>query len=108
MELPFVSSIEIRSSRVLDQEGIDGTVLPEDDIASASQKRGPETFNESKNEENTNGSDLYSFLTPDNSLRAEMDSCSLIERQEVPPQQIPGKFSKIRFIDKNDLYSLRR
>ena len=96
MELPLVSSIEIRASRVLDQEGIDGTVLPEDDIVIAPHKRGPETFNVSKNEENANGSDLYSFLTPNNSLQIEINSCSLIEKQDVPLQQIPGKISKIK------------
>ena len=39
MELPFISSIEVRASKVLDLEGFDGMFLPEDDVATGFHKR---------------------------------------------------------------------
>ena len=96
MELPFVSSIEVRASHVLDQEGINGTVLPDDDPAIAPHKRSPEILNVSNNEEKTNRRDLYPFITPNNVLQIEMDNYPLMEEQKFPLPQIPGKISKIK------------
>ena len=91
LEKPFISSIEIRTSRVLDHGRVNGTYLPEDDVITGIHKRDPEVFNGKLYNENAGGNDAYSIPTPEDRLHSEMESVPLNGKQEDLPQQILGK-----------------
>ena len=90
IELPYISSIEVRAVKTLDCDGIDGTTSQKMTSFVESINE-PHTYLMSPHLENVIGDKEYLVQTPEENLQLEMECAPVDEKLEEQRQQIAGK-----------------